>query len=270
MEFTAFPVPGHLADWVRSVWYLRGGGLPGARIEILPDGCAEIVFNLGAPIREVQPGVSMSLQSRTMLVGQMTSVTYLLPSGPVACWGVKLHPWALGSFATAPGNLFNDTKYPLDTVLPRLADCADKMIDADGAPAQYAALVAALGDYCARLSPTDALVAAAASMLAGGVTTAGGVRDVARALNTSQRSLELRFARHAGLSPKRYQRIRRFQRVIRIATTMDRVNWGVAAARAGYYDQAHLARDARDIAGCAPSRLFPSTSQVTELFLSES
>ena len=29
--------------------------------------------------------------------------------------------------------------------------------------------------------------------------------------------------------------------------------WGVLAAEYGYYDQAHLARDFRDLAGCPPS-----------------
>ena len=48
---------------------------------------------------------------------------------------------------------------------------------------------------------------------------------------------------------------------------MKTVPWATIAARSGYYDQAHLAHEARAIAGTAPSELLVASGGLTEIFL---
>jgi len=80
------------------------------------------------------------------------------------------------------------------------------------------------------------------------------VGAAAGALGVSTRHLERRFKARVGMSPKHFARIARFQRVFR-AVEEGGAGWVDAAAECGYYDQAHLIRDFRDLAGEAPAHL---------------
>ncbi len=82
------------------------------------------------------------------------------------------------------------------------------------------------------------------------------VSRLAAAAGWSERHLRSRFLAETGLTPKAAARVIRFDRARRL---MQR-RWAGGelvlarlAADCGYYDQAHLAREFRALAGCAPS-----------------
>lgn len=56
----------------------------------------------------------------------------------------------------------------------------------------------------------------------------------------------------AGLAPKRYARVLRFQRLLAALTATPRPAWAQLALDAGYFDQSHLIRDFREFAGVSP------------------
>jgi AraC-like DNA-binding protein len=84
------------------------------------------------------------------------------------------------------------------------------------------------------------------------------VAELARETGWSARHLDNRFRAEIGLTPKSAARVIRFDRARRML--LHRVGAGGApalaglAAAAGYYDQAHLAREFRGLAGVPPSR----------------
>lgn len=86
------------------------------------------------------------------------------------------------------------------------------------------------------------------------------VAVVARELRLSQRQLERLFLERIGISPKRYARLRRFERAVRL--TRDGRATGEVAFAAGYSDQAHLIRDFRAFAGTTPRRFVQSSDFV--------
>ena len=75
----------------------------------------------------------------------------------------------------------------------------------------------------------------------------------------SERHLRSRFLAETGLSPKAAARVIRFHRARKLLQrrsadgTLARSGLAGLAADSGYYDQAHLAREFRALAGCAPS-----------------
>jgi AraC-like DNA-binding protein len=81
--------------------------------------------------------------------------------------------------------------------------------------------------------------------------------DLAEATGWSDRHLRSRFRTETGLSPKGAARVIRFHRARRLL--LQRTAAGPPpvladlAAECGYYDQAHLARDFRALAGCSPT-----------------
>ncbi|HVF17323.1 MAG TPA: helix-turn-helix domain-containing protein [Steroidobacteraceae bacterium] len=66
-----------------------------------------------------------------------------------------------------------------------------------------------------------------------------------------RRFVEL-FVETVGLSPKKFMRVRRFQRVLKMLSAQPTKSWAQLALDAGYADQPHLNRDFREFAGLAP------------------
>jgi len=125
-------------------------------------------------------------------------------------------------------------------------------------------------DWPARFEILDAVLLAGANPAAevhAGVThawqrilTSGGtvrVGELAREVGWSPRHLQALFVAETGLTPKAACRVTRFNRARRMLQR--RVSAGRPpgladlAARCGYFDQAHLAREFRELAGCPPS-----------------
>lgn len=102
-----------------------------------------------------------------------------------------------------------------------------------------------------RTLPTEVGRAWATLVATGGrVDIAGLARDV----GWSRRHLTERFRAELGLAPKVAARVLRFDRSKRLLERDGGRPLADVAVTAGYYDQAHLARDWRELAGCPPSQ----------------
>lgn len=93
------------------------------------------------------------------------------------------------------------------------------------------------------------------------LVSAGGVASVgrlSRSVGWSSRHLSERFRAELGLTPKAAARVMRFDRARRLLQRRVADNGppelADLAVACGYYDQAHLAREFRELAGCPPSR----------------
>ncbi|WP_433239099.1 helix-turn-helix domain-containing protein [Streptosporangium sp. CA-135522] len=80
------------------------------------------------------------------------------------------------------------------------------------------------------------------------------VGELARELGWSRRHLGERFRREVGLPPKTAARVIRFERVCRRLRSAARPPLAEVAVECGYFDQAHLAREFRDLAGITATR----------------
>lgn len=76
------------------------------------------------------------------------------------------------------------------------------------------------------------------------------VESVAARLGVTARHLRRVFVEAVGIGPKEFARTVRLQRALRQSVTSR--DWGRIAADAGYYDQAHLAGDFRELMGMTP------------------
>jgi AraC-like DNA-binding protein len=81
-----------------------------------------------------------------------------------------------------------------------------------------------------------------------------GVGTLAAEIGWSRRRLGERFRREFGLSPKVAGRVMRFEAAHRLLRARRRPGLADVAVRCGYYDQAHLHREWRELAGCTPAQ----------------
>ena len=80
------------------------------------------------------------------------------------------------------------------------------------------------------------------------------MRATATQTGYSQQHFITLFKRIVGISPKQYQRIVRFNQVLREIEVHQKVNWSRLSLELGYFDQAHFIRDFRHFSGFSPTK----------------
>lgn len=226
--YTELPPTAALQPWVECFWTRRDEA-PSSEARVLPDGCADLVFDL-------RDGESVA-------VGTMTK-PLVLPPVSNDFVGVRFRPGRAAAFLRIPLAEITDARVPLADLWK---DWSDGVLDR---PLQE--IVTALeSELLRRLDPDrDRRVdAAVARMIRGG----GAVRidDLAREIGISRQHLARQFLHHVGVSPKTFARVMRFRGLL--DAMHDDLDWADAAAAHGYYDQSHLIAEFRELAGATPT-----------------
>ena len=99
----------------------------------------------------------------------------------------------------------------------------------------------------------DPVVDHAVSLLTSG--RSGRIEKLATDVGISERHLHRRFVASVGYSPKTFQRIVRFQKLLALAEADARAQLGDVSLAAGYADQAHMTREVVEFAGVTPGAL---------------
>ena len=118
-RYEEFDPPPGLRPFVRTIWTYAAPE-PAATVQrIAPDGCPELVVDIGAPYEEQGEDGLFRLQPRALFAGQMTRPLALRPTGPVELVAVRFEPDGARGWLGRP--LVEATDRRLDMVA-RLAD----------------------------------------------------------------------------------------------------------------------------------------------------
>jgi AraC-like DNA-binding protein len=238
VEYREWAPPAALAPWVRRVWELTvpGAGGPG---RVLPDGCMDLV-----------------LMGGTLLVaGPDTGPVPVARRAGETVTGVRFHPGA-GPAALGPrASELRDSRVPLADVWGRDGRELEERVAAasptDGLAVLQRRLLARLG--AAADPDPDPLVAAAVHLLERRPDRVGWLGT---ALGLGERQLRRRFHAAVGYGPKTLARVVRFQRLLELLDRAGpRSSLAMAAAVAGYADQAHMTGECTRLAGLSPTAL---------------
>ncbi|GAA0228452.1 AraC family transcriptional regulator [Actinomadura nitritigenes] len=224
-----------------------------SRMRTLPTRGAVVIVNLGPPMRLATPSAPGTEYGSFVAGMQDGHGEYTTPGGQ---HGIQLDVTPLGAYTL------------LGVPMARITNAAVELPDLLGPGA--AALVERLAEtpsWAARFDLMDAFLlrrleigpvpdpeVARAWRLLDGTGGAVGVARLAEEVGWSRRHLTQRFTEQAGLPPKVMGRVLRFQRAVGLLSRGG-PGPGEAAAACGFYDQAHLNREFRALAGCTPSQL---------------
>ena len=267
MKYAEHAVSPSLASRVECVWLAEDPSAGPGHSEaerVLPDGCIEWIFHLGAPYRDGQ-GRS---QPRSFVAGPTTSPLTITATGPVATLGVRFRPGGARGLLPPLGLFANAFPTPREIWGAGAGSIEDEVANAPDMAARLEALERFLEDRRRRARPRtdDARVPAAVRRI---LSTGGraSVSAVARRLGCSPRQLERLFAEGVGLSPKELSRIARFQSLLRLAGREPAASWADLAARCGYADQAHLVREFKAFSGATPTSKEETQGALARFFI---
>ena len=245
------PDPG-LAALVSDYQGYTERGSPAPLRQQAPTTWLPLIVNFGAAweISESEDGPPAAHASFLAGLGERSS--YVRAAGPASCLQVNLTPLAAHMFLGLAMHELANRVVTLEDVLPRAAHrLGERLEDASTWDARFALLDAVFAERLAQARQPSQDVAWAWTILehTHGRAPIGWICD---RLGRSRRHLASRFREQVGLTPKTVARIFRFERAVALLRRGD-VPLAELAFECGYYDQAHLNRDFRDLAGRPPA-----------------
>jgi AraC-like DNA-binding protein len=263
MDYQEFPAPAPCDRLIACVWFLTGRGEHYSPQPVVPDGRLELLVHLGDPFSRLDRDGSIHRQAHLLAAGQLSGPIHLAPGNWIDVVGVRLTP--AGAHAVLPVSLdqLSNHVVSLREVHRGMAAALETAATRPLCRAGRARLMVKVLAQYVREEP-DARMTAALEFLAEGGP--GSFDALAARCGMSWRTLERRFLREVGLTPKTYQRVVRFRRAFRMLGETGPGAGARIAARAGYYDQAHLIRDFRRFAGASPSSFFRATTALARAF----
>lgn len=198
-----------------------------------------------------------------MLVGQIDRFILIQPTGDVDLLGVRFQPGGLHALLGLNVQEVNHQRIALSSISARLsrrlteATCGDLDANLDR-------VLRTLTTMLPKSERRRSLVERAVVELGASQGTLA-ISDLGRRLGVTPRQLERRFRHEAGLTPKRFARILRFNNLLRLCQNRP-ATWTEYSLACGYYDQAHLIRDFHDLAGMSPRAFHRSTHKLADCF----
>ncbi|CAL9401456.1 helix-turn-helix domain-containing protein [Streptomyces sp. enrichment culture] len=204
---------------------------PDGQGRVLPDGCMDLLWHEG----------------RLLVAGPDTRA-HLTGGEPGAWAGIRFPPGTAPALLGVPAHELRDRRVALADLWPT-ADVRRLTARVDAAADPAHGLESLALRRAADTAPPDPLLGRLAAALAAGRPVA----TTADELGLTARQLHRRSLAAFGYGPKTLARILRMRRALDLARAG--VPFAETAARAGYADQPHLARDVRDLTGLPLGRL---------------
>jgi AraC-like DNA-binding protein len=248
----------------------RQRGVPPARHRGLPSPYLTLIFTLDEPmVLLAHPDPRQPPGDFGALLGGLHSAPALIThDGAQSGLQVALRPFGARALLGLPAGELAELDVPAEAVLGgACAELRDRARAAAGWPERFAILDEILlrraadsqgpGPRVTPQPPPEVGWAWRQLLVSGGTTR---ITDLAAETGWSARHLAGRFRTELGLTPKAAARVIRFDRarhlLIQQATVPATGGYRLAdlAVACGYFDQAHLAREFRSLAGCPPSQ----------------
>lgn len=243
-----------LARFLECVWEVSD---PRARADrsperVVPDGCPELIVHLRDRFARRVDG-RWRVQPQAFLAGTLTQPWLLRAGRRVQTLGLRFRPGATTALFRLTMAVATNHELPLAELAGR--GPARELVFALRRARTQARRVRAAEDWLlARLAqaPRRAESARPAVDLILKARGNARIQSVAIALGWGRRRLERAFQRDLGIHPKLYARIVRLNAVLASLGEAERVKAVDLALEAGYFDQSHLLREFRLLAGRGP------------------
>lgn len=258
--FHRYQPVGVLAPFVEMIWFASRGPLAHTREISLPSGRTDLVIPLEQEsiVRFDHPGSTDARHYRGAIV-QGPHDRFLVRGMGGASSVIGVHFRAGGAAACFGGDLpdlRNRTVLLEDLWGVPAADLRNQLLDTDSVAAKVGVLVEHLSRRISIDHGRDAAIWRSLQVLQDNFASSS-IGSLQQQAGCSAARFIRRFTDVVGLTPKRYARVARFNALLRKVNRDGNPDWAALAAECGYYDQSHLVREFRTLAGMTPSQYRP-------------
>ena len=238
-----------------AVGYRHAGAPPGVHVG-MPSGTLTLVVPFDGPLVLSGAGLSRRTSFEGVLAGLVTAPTLIHHEGRQHGVQLALRPAGVRALFGLPAAELAGRSVELEDVVGRVA-CflRDELQGYATWPERFAAIerivLRLMRDNDSGREASPEVMEAWGLIRRGRGSTP--VAAVASQVGWSRRHLEHRFHGEFGITPKSAVRLTRFERSV-AAVRDPRRSLADVAAKCGYADQSHLAREWREMAGLPPSR----------------
>jgi AraC-like DNA-binding protein len=253
---------GVLAALVECLWYWEGAPGPHLQERLLPQAQAAMILNLrDEPIALYEDAGGAQRFGAAVLSGARSNCFTIDSNQQERVAGVQFAPGGAFPFFRMPMSELEDASFDMRDLWGAEAGWVrERVLTATTPRAMLEVLERCLLEILkapGRLHPAVIYMAGELNICAGPAR----VHAVTERIGLSQRRLAQLFHEQVGVSPKTFHRVRRFQHTLQRLRGVRQVDWADLAVECGYYDQAHLSRDFRQIAGMTPSAYLAAATE---------
>ncbi len=223
---------------------------------ILPGTGVSLNVNFGDPWAAGRSLATSSLIPSISVVGPVTRALILTTGRSVRAVGAGVTSTLTADILGVPASELVDQIVPLEELWGR--DEVEQLAAALTSAPTSRSVVVLRDVLIGRIGSTGSrdeigqLAAFALSRWGGRVS----IDTLANKHGLTRQQLARRFTAAAGMTPKLYARITRFQALVHTLLATDVSQWASVSPAAGFYDQAHMINEFREFAGSPPTVFF--------------
>jgi len=257
MEYNTYPSHSELGALVKCYWSLYiPKEVPKGRQQVLSDGCMEMVFNLGDDINRILPNEQHLVQPSSFILGQINQPMWVEPTGTVESFAVRFHPGSFSYFTSVAMNDLADKDTPLKTLFEekKVMEIEQAIIRAKDTNERILHIENFLFSLLKENINIPDLVESTIDKI---LQTKGAVsiKETLRKDPGKRRSLERKFTKLVGTSPKQLCKAIRFQNALKAILNKDKALTDIGYEN-DYFDQAHFIKDFKDFTGVSPKQFY--------------
>lgn len=257
MNYYTIAPPAKLAEYVQFFWVLEGSATTEKPFfhRIMAESSPEWIFYCKGQFTQHGARQVQRQFSPSVMAGSVHNFKIVYTSTDFCLFGVCLFPYAIPGIFGVASHTLSDHSADTGTLLGQEGQMLEQKVFSAADHRQRAALVSRY--ILKRLSGSrdaDSAVFNAIKQILSS-PAALSISSVADSCFLSRRQFERKFLHYAGSSPKQFQRIARFNTVIK---GFDKHTSSLSdiAHDCGYYDQSHFIHDFRLFSGYSPKDFF--------------
>lgn len=263
MLFKEYKPSKQLLPFVNCFWYYEAETSQKVPERIIPDGCIEVIFHLKAPVKRLFQKEWL-VNPKMNIVGQMTKPYFICPTGPLEMLGIRFYPHTAHHFFDFPLDEIKDKVLKTAEIWGKDAEQLEEILHLASNISE--AINSIESFLLKKILPdqTDQLLAFALHE----IMSSGGKLSIKRLCEDTtygRRSLEMKFKKRIGLSPKVLCRIIRFQQIFKY-WSHENSSLTTLAYQSGYADQSHFIRDFKQFTGISPSKYKQEKHIISDCF----
>lgn len=252
-----------LRNLIKYFWVIESESIVSVSHKLLPVNNIDFIFNLSSPIEYITDEKVRTTSTRFHFNGIRDKYYLINQTGKLRVFGASFFPIGLFPILRIPLNEFTGKTIEIDDIISKFTDDILKKITAVQSNAEIIKVIetAIVDSVDISLIPSKDVY----ELIRVFNSNYYCISDFCEQYGVNQRKLERIFNKNIGVSPKLFQRINRFNRIVNQFHGKKKDNLALFTYDNNYFDQTHFIKDFKSFIGTTPTKFLSQKSLVRQI-----